>query len=462
MTYARPVLLDGSALTAEQIAAAGRGGPATIAPGALLKVARTSQFADQIATQRLLYGRSTGVGANRGDRIADPAIHAQRLLRSHATSAGPLRAPERVRAMLVVRLNQLLAGGSGVRPEIAQALEALLAGSVLPAVREHGGVGTGDLAALATTALMLSGEVVTPTAPMAAFAAADALAFLSSNAATIADAALAADALRHLGAATLTIAAATFAAAAGNPEAFSVVAEATTPFLGAAQTARTMRGLIGSAPPRRIQDPYGLRALPHVHGAFLDQLARLDAVVSAMSAAPAENPVFLPDLGVAHHAGAFAATLAQALDAVVSAVAQSAQLSLLRLAILCDPAMTGLPRFLGDGTVGASGVMGFEYVAASALGALRALATPAAVQTVALSLGMEEDASFASLGGRQALDAVGELRTVLACEFVAAVRALRMQGLPVPALGMALPADPVDRDLTGDLDLASEILGSGA
>jgi histidine ammonia-lyase len=290
------------------------------------------------------------------------------------------------------------------------------------------------------------------------FTASDALAFLSSNAATVADAALAGDALATWGSAVLAVAAATFDATGANPEAFSPAAQLATPFPGAVQTARTMQGLIGAAAPRRIQDPFGLRALPQVHGAFLDQLTHLDAVVAAMTAAPAENPVFLPEVGVAHHAGFHAATLAQALDGVVSAAAQSAQLSLARLAMLCDPAITGLPRFLGDGTVGASGVMGCEYVAASALGALRALATPAAVQSVSLSLGREEDASFASLAARQAWDAVAPGRTVLACELVAAVRALRMQALAVPSWGAALPGDLTDRDLTGDLLVADELL----
>jgi histidine ammonia-lyase len=454
------VILDGSALTAREIAAAGRGGAVAIAPGALQRIAHTSAFADEVAARRPVYGRSTGVGANRGDRIEDPAAHARRLLRSHATSAGPLRSPSRVRAMLVVRLNQLLAGGSGVRPEIVQALEALLDGPLLPAVREHGGVGTGDLAALACTALLLSGEAANRPAHTVEFTAADALAFLSSNAATIADAALGADALTRLGTATLSVAAATFDATGANAEAFSPAAEIATPFPGAERTARILRGLIGVAPPRRVQDPFGLRALPQVHGAFLDQLERLEAVIAAMSAAPAENPVFLPEVGMAHHAAFHAAALAQALDATVSATAQTAQLSLARLAMLCDPAMTGLPRFLGDGTIGASGVMGCEYVAAAALGSLRALATPAAVQSVNLSIGMEEDVSFASLAARQALDAVAHCRTVLACELVAAVRALRMQGLRPPALGAALPADPTDRDLTEDLALAAQALAA--
>jgi histidine ammonia-lyase len=99
-----------------------------------------------------------------------------------------------------------------------------------------------------------------------------------------------------------------------------------------------------------------------------------------------------------------------------------------------------------------------EYVAASALGSLRALATPVAVQTVTLSRGAEEGASFASQAARQTLEAVGAYRTVLACELVAAVRALRMRGVTPGGAPARLPDGIADRDLTRDLDLAGMLL----
>jgi histidine ammonia-lyase len=162
--------------------------------------------------------------------------------------------------------------------------------------------------------------------------------------------------------------------------------------------------------------------------------------------------------GVAHHGGFQAAYLAEALSAVASGVAQSAQLSLARLAMLCEPTLTGQTPFLSDGSPGASGVMVCEYVAASALGSLRALATPVAVQTVTLSRGAEEGASFASQAARQTLEAVEAYRAVLACELVAAVRALRLRGLAPHGPAARLPDAMADRDLTGDLDQAGAVL----
>jgi histidine ammonia-lyase len=463
--------LDGSSLTIADIADVAAGGT-EVHVTSMARALAARAYADQAAERRHIYGRPPGVGGNRLVPLdnpqpvsgSDPALA---LLRSHASSLGPLRSPERVRATLVVRLNQLAAGGSGVDPQVIDGLARMLNADALPPMRELGSVGTGDLAALATTALALLGEIPTarPLPGVVAVGIGDALPLLSSNAATIADAVLASVELRDLAEQSLTIAAAAYAGVNGNPEAFSSVVEQVTPFPGAQQVCRTMRALIDTDQPGiRIQDPFALRALPQVHGPLLDALATLDRVAQQLANTPSENPVFLPEEEVAHHGGFHVAYLAQALDAVRLALAQAAQLSLARLSMLCDPAMTGLAPFLGDGRPGASGVMTVEYVAASALGAVRALAAPASVQTVALSHGVEEDASFASLAARQALDAVPAYRSVLAGEMVAAVRCLRMRSLVPPALAGWLDScaelSPVaaDRDLTPDLATAANLL----
>ncbi|HVX42430.1 MAG TPA: aromatic amino acid lyase [Mycobacteriales bacterium] len=459
------IVLDGRSLTASHIAAlAHRQDRAELPAAGRDRATASAEFAAQASRERPVYGRSTGVGANRDIRLADPAGQALSLLRSHATTAGPLRSPERVRAMLAIRLNQLASGGSGAAPAVLDGLAAMLERDALPPVRELGSIGTGDLSALAVTGLALIGEVPTrPRLDPIELGIGDVLPLMSSNAATLADAALAIVALRTLTAAALRIAALTFAAVNGNPEAFAPAVEAVTPFPGARRVCRTMRGLLtGTALPARIQDPFGLRALPQVHGALLDQIAAADSVVTAMVNAPSENPVLLPDLGVAHHGGFHAAYLAQTLDVARIALAQSAGLSLARVTMFNEPALTGVTPFLGDGTPGASGVMVVEYVAASALAALRELATPVSVQAVTLSRGAEEHASFASLAATAALQTVDSYRTLLGCELLSAMRCLRMRSLPLPAglAGSAPLLDPLgrdlrERDLTPELDLAT-------
>ncbi len=392
------------------------------------------------------------------------------LLRSHATSSGALRSAERVRAMLVIRLNQLAADGNGISPDVVDALAEMLVEDALPPVREGGSVGTADLAALATTALVLCGERASePTLQQTVrFGAGDALTFMSSNAAVLADAALAVADLDQLARSAMVVAAMGFAAVHGNPEAFDPAVEVATPFPGSQLVCRTMRDLVdtaAAAAPARIQDPFGLRTFPQVHGALMDRLGFAEQVVTAMVNSPSENPIVSPRLGVAHHGAFHAAYLVQSFDALVLALAQSAQLSLARLTMLAEPSYTGMNPFLGDGTPAASGVMIVEYSAASALAELRALATPAGTQVVTLSRGVEEDASFATLAAQQALGAVSRFRAVLAAELVAALRCLRMQGSHPAPLAAALAwlderdggaPNMHDRDLTNDLVMAEE------
>src|SRR3954468_8345361 len=96
--------------TAEIVAAARREDVVQLTDDVLPRVLASAALAERITTERPVYGRSTGVGANRNELFAPAPGQARALLRSHATSAGPLRSAERVRAMLVVRLNQLAAG----------------------------------------------------------------------------------------------------------------------------------------------------------------------------------------------------------------------------------------------------------------------------------------------------------------------------------------------------------------
>src|SRR6187549_1979897 len=166
MTEPIPVLsIDGRTLTCDRLAAQVQA-PVRVRLSVAARRRSEASFraAAAAVTQRQVYGRTTGVGANRsigvdaGD-LAAGAQHTLSLLRSHATSAGPLRSETRVRATLVVRLNQLAAGGSGISMTAIDALTAMINADALPPIREHSGIGTGDLTALATTALGLLGEV---------------------------------------------------------------------------------------------------------------------------------------------------------------------------------------------------------------------------------------------------------------------------------------------------------------
>ncbi|KOG68918.1 histidine ammonia-lyase [Streptomyces antibioticus] len=594
------VPLDGGGLTLPALIrlADGTAEPA-VDPGALDRVRRARQTADRLAATGRWYGRGTGVGAHRSVAVdpAEETAHGLRLLRSHAGGAGPLLPARTVRAMLAIRANQLLAGGSGIHPSFVTALTDALRLGVHPAVNVYGGVGTGDLTALAQTGLTLLGERpwLTPddsptspraggTVPMAdrtdvgpglgvaagpgagsvaagvgtgeraaagpggglgevpgggvlggerstfgagglggvgvgaehtvlaavgptgtvdavhvgearpqgvgdgdrtgrelpapvTLRAGDALALLSSNALALAQAALAGHETELLLRATHVVAALSLAAVSGSPEAYAAPVHALRPYPGPARAAAEVRRLLGMpddpaadagdglpAADRRIQDPYGFRAFPQVHGAALDASAALRRIVETEINCPSENPVLTPDGHLYHHGGFFAAPLALTLDGLNLALLKTAQLSAARLSALSRPDLTGLPAFLATGPAGSSGMMILEYTANSALAELRSsAAAPASAGHAVLSHGLEEAAGFAGQAARQTERARAAYATVLACELVSAVRALRLHPEPpaLPALTLAaavLPTGLEDRPLTADIETATELL----
>ncbi|GAB4086004.1 aromatic amino acid ammonia-lyase [Myceligenerans cantabricum] len=490
--------LDGTARPAD-VAAVAAGATAHVPDDAVGKVARAHTLAGRLSADVPTYGRTTGVGANKGAVVGDDE-HGLRLLRSHATDAGPPMPARAVRAMLAVRLNQLCAAGSGVDPVVLRAVERMLNDDALPAVRTYASVGTGDLSALAGTALTLMGErpATRPLAPTAPWGTDSALPFISSSALTIGRACLAADELDRLDRAAAVVYALGLRGLDGNPSPLSPAAVRAAASPGVGVVAERVRRLLGapepgtpepegpegpepSAPeraevcpewhpawhPARIQDSFGLRTFPVGQGAVTHALDVLTGQAGRLMGAAQENPLFdLSGAEVVHHGGFHQVALGLALDACNLAVAQSGPLVTARIGMFNEPGLTGLRPFLATGPEGASGLMAVEFVAAGALAELRASAQPASLGSAVLSRGTEEDASFAPQAVVQAERAVAAYRTLLACELVGAVRLLRRRGLDLPAgplrdalaLADALPDDDADRDLRDDLEIAQHLL----
>src|SRR6266702_246962 len=200
-TRARPVvLLDGQSTGCAQVRDVARGhATAAVTDAGVERARAAARTAGQVAASRDVYGRTTGVGANRDQPVAagDVTEYGYRLLRSHAGGSGPL-------------------------------LAGVNAGLWVPVPR-YGAIGTGDLTALALAALCLLGErdwLLPPDGgpfeqPRFTLASADALAFLSSNAATVGEAALACSDLAELLRAAVVIAALSHRAVDGSAEPYA-------------------------------------------------------------------------------------------------------------------------------------------------------------------------------------------------------------------------------------------------
>ena len=470
------IVIDGSSLTCAQVALVGRGEASVeVAPAAVAAAGTAWQVEREVAAARPVYGWTTGVGANRTVPVAaaEAAQHGLNLLRSHAAGAGPLLGPDLARAMLAVRLNQIGAGGSGVDPGVLHVLADAINRGFVPPVPRYGAIGTGDLTALAATGLCLLGErdwlLGSGPPPRFALRPAEVLGFQSSSAATLGEAALACADLAQLSRAAVPIAALSLLAVRGSAEPFAAAVQRARPHPGQRQVAAAVRELIQGqpGPPARLQDPYGYRAFPQVHGPALDAVAHASHVVTVDINAASENPLVDPAGHTVWHNGNFHATyVGLALDAARAALFQTAALGAARLGTLVEPAFTGLEAFAAD-TPASSGIMILEYVCQSAVADIRRLAAPAALGSAVLSRGVEEHAGFSTQSAHASSETIAAYRAVLACELVGAVRVLRMQrrGPVAGPLRAAFDAasavlDPrtADRPLDGDLAAADGLL----
>jgi histidine ammonia-lyase len=305
----------------------------------------------------------------------------------------------------------------------------------------------------------------------------DGLAFLSSNAVTIGQAALLVIDVRRMLDAWLTVAALSFEAAGADPIVLdprihsarhragqSVIAARMRALLAGAQPQKRERGLLG------VQDPYPFRALPQVDGAVHEALAALEQTVEHELNLAGENALIVSDGMVALPNGnPHAAPLASAIDHLRTALAQSAALIAARVSTLLDSSLTGLPPFLSRRPGPESGALVVEYTAHAAAAEVRSLVTPVAAQSVSVSRGVESHASLAPIAARRAHETLHALQVLIATELVVAVRALRIAGHEPTGTGSrplfvsaAARLDPSleDRPLHPDIEIARVLIGS--
>lgn len=444
------VVLDGDSLTLEEVAALADGADVEVDPRGRGRVEAAHRALEEAALTRTIYGRTTGVGANRDALLAVSADHLPglALLRSHAGGWGPTLPERTVRATLAIRVNQLLVGASGASTVLLDALLDALGAASLPTVHSVGAIGTGDLTAFAEIGLALLGERPRADGTVVAgprFDDLDALPLMSSNAATLAQAGLACLDLERLATRAMAVHALSHVALAGNPEALGPALARVTPFPGATRTARTINELLASSRqpeaadltalphPLQVQDFFGLRTFPQVHGPLLDQLGILRGVIETLANTGSENPAVDASTRpptVSHHGGFHTAYLALAADATLLALTTSASSELSRIShMLSDPG-SQLPLFLAGPGAGASGLLIAEYAATAGFERVRGVAAaPSSLGTAHLSASVEDLASHSSAAATRLSSVVEDYRHLLAWELVTAVRATRLRGV---------------------------------
>jgi histidine ammonia-lyase len=493
------IALDGSSLTLE---AFGRvvheRVPCELARAARQRVRKGRQVIERaLAGGEVIYGVNTGFGELAQVRIdADKLLVLQRnLVLSHAAGIGEPLPDAAVRGMLLLRANTLARGHSGVRPEVVEALLALLNHDLLPVVPSRGSVGaSGDLAPLAHLALALIGRGVLRAGggggaaaggagvPMTAeeglrraglapleLQAKEGLALINGTQAMTSLLALAALEARRLLKVADLVGALSVDALRGTDCAFDPRIHALRPYPGQQASAANLWRLLQGSPIReshragdvRVQDPYSIRCMPQVHGAVRDLLADVEAKLAIEINAVTDNPLVVelePDparasLAAGAEAGGAGGggdailsggnfhgePMALAADVLAIGLAELGAISERRIEKLTNAAFSGLPPFLVRGAGLDSGFMIAHVTAAALASENKGLAHPASVDSIPTSADKEDHVSMGMGAALKLGKVAANVRQVLAIELAAAAQGIDLlrpltSSLPLEAL----------------------------
>jgi histidine ammonia-lyase len=476
-----------------------RGASVVLDLAAAAAVARSAETVDRLVRRGApVYGINTGFGKLASVRIAeaDLAVLQRNLVLSHAAGVGePMPAPV-ARLMLALKLASLAQGASGVRPATLALLEAFLAKDLLPVIPCQGSVGaSGDLAPLAHMAATMIGvgEIVfegvrRPAAEALAAAGLqslelgpkEGLALLNGTQFSTANALAALFDAELLLQSALVTGALSTEAAKGSDTPFDPRIHRLRRQTGQIETAQALRQLMADSAIRtshllddaRVQDPYCLRCQPQVMGAALDVLRQAAATLAFEANGVSDNPLIFSDTEEALSGGNFhAEPVAFAADMIALAICEIGSITERRLAMLVDPALSGLPAFLTPKPGLNSGFMIPQVTAAALVSQNKQCAYPASVDSIPTSANQEDHVSMAAHGARRLHAMVDNAMAVVAIEFLAAVQGCDFHAplTSSPALEAARTllrtrVEPLveDRYLHPDLVAATELVRSGA
>jgi histidine ammonia-lyase len=428
------------------------GATITLSPEAVAAIKRSHVYlSDRLKkSDAPIYGVNTGFGSLYDKSIAkkDLTQLQKNLVMSHACGSGEPVPAEIVRAMLVLKVQNMAFGHSAVAPATVQRMVDMYNADMLPVVYERGSLGaSGDLAPLAHLCLPLLGlgEVVLAGKRMTSAQALkklgwkplelgpkEGLALLNGTQFMNAFAALLTLKATRLAQLADIIGAISLDAFDGRIEPFHPSVHAVRPHPGQAVVAGHFRDLLkGSELIKRkkahVQDPYSFRCIPQVHGASRDAIAYVERVVERELESVTDNPTVFDDEDLIISAGNFhGQPLALALDFLAIAVAELGSISERRIFKLIS-GQRGLPAFLVAEPGLNSGFMIPQYTAASLVSANKQRCMPNSVDTIDSSNGQEDHVSMGASAAIKTWQVVHDVERVLAIELFTAAQALEFR-----------------------------------
>lgn len=461
-------------------------------------VASAQAVARILAKQEPVYGINTGFGKLASVRISDDDLLTlqRNIVLSHAAGVGEAMPIPIARLMMALKLASLAQGASGVQLTTVDLLGALLAKGLTPVIPSQGSVGaSGDLAPLAhmAAAMIGVGEIWVDDTRLPAMTALsdhglqpltlgpkEGLALLNGTQFSSAYALAGLfEAERLFGSALITGALST-EAAKGSDAPFDPRIHALRGHRGQIETAAALRQLMHGSAIRashyigdaRVQDPYCLRCQPQVMGAILDLLRAAAASLHIEANGVSDNPLIFAESDEALSGGNFhAEPVAFAADMIAMALCEIGSIAERRVAMLVDPALSGLPAFLTPRPGLNSGFMIPQVTAAALVSENKQRAYPASVDSIPTSANQEDHVSMAAHGARRLLDMADNVAAVLAIEYLAAVQGCDFHA-PIRSsdalesarslLRSVVPPLEEDRYFHPDIGHAQRLITSGA
>lgn len=416
-------------------------------------IAKCREYLDRkaIESPAPIYGVTTGFGSLCNISIEKDDLSAlqKNLVMSHSCGTGDRVPTEIVRIMIMLKVQSLSYGHSGVQVATVERLIDMFNHHYTPVVYQQGSLGaSGDLAPLAHLSLPILGlgEVETAEGEIISgeemnrregwqpltLQSKEGLALLNGTQFMASYGVWSLDKAERLSAQADLIAAMSLEAFDGRIDPFADNVHQVRPHNGQITTARRMRELLEGSeliaqPKKHVQDPYSFRCIPQVHGASKDAIAYVASVIETEINSATDNPTVFPDEDVVVSAGNFhGQPLALVLDYLAIAMAELGNISERRTYKLIS-AQRGLPSFLVAKPGLNSGFMIPQYTAASIVSQTKGLCMPASVDSIPSSQGQEDHVSMGSNAATKSARVADNVERVLAIELLNAAQALEFR-----------------------------------
>jgi histidine ammonia-lyase len=428
------------------------GTPLALSDDARERIAKCRAFLDQkvTATDVPVYGINTGFGSLYNVSISNQDLEQlqKNIVMSHACGIGDEVPQELVRLMLLLKIQGLAFGHSGVQVETVQRLIDFWNYGITPVVYTLGSLGaSGDLAPLAHLSLPLLGlgevyfrdKKIDAAEALAAcnlqpvrLQSKEGLALL--NGTQFMSAYMLWSVLRSqkIAAAADAIGTLSLEAFDGRQEPFHPSLHTIRPHEGQIQVASRIRQLLTgsvliSQEKKHVQDPYAFRCMPQVHGASRDAIGYAAKTIQTEIASVTDNPTAFPDEDLLLSGGNFhGQPLALALDFLAIAVHEFGSISERRTYQLIS-GLRGLPAFLVANPGLHSGFMIPQYTAASIVSRNKQHCTPASIDSIVSSNGQEDHVSMGANAAVKCREVILNTERVLAIELMNASQALEFR-----------------------------------